>query len=135
MSETILGGILANSFSGLLGNLATKYVERRARSITVAKEDLQFWLNPSLEATFNKCMKVKTLLNSSNPSSFLNIYVNQNFKNGHKTVDGYDLIDEIRSGQNSIIVGTGGGGKSMFMRYLWLSLFERADGKIPFLLN
>ncbi|APX13440.1 hypothetical protein BWR18_18435 [Tateyamaria omphalii] len=34
-----------------------------------------------------------------------------------------------------MILGAGGGGKSMFMRYLWLSYFEKPDGLIPFFLE
>lgn len=75
MAEAVLGGILANSFSGLLANLATKYVEKRARGIQVTKDDLQMWLKPSLESTFNKCMNIKTLLNKEVPANFLSIYV------------------------------------------------------------
>jgi len=45
------------------------------------------------------------------------------------------MIDQIRDGNSTIILGAGGGGKSMFMRYLWLSYFEKSDGKIPFFLE
>lgn len=135
VSEGILGQIIAQGFGGLLTNLATSYVNRAGREIKQDQDTLKRDLTDHLQVTFNKCMKVKTILNSERASETLEIYVDQSFRQGSKIIDQYSMIDTIRAGNSTIIIGEGGGGKSMFMRYLWLSYFERSEGRIPFFLE
>jgi len=52
-------------------------------------------------------------------------------QNWLRLVDDYDFIDFIKDKRRVIVTGEGGGGKSMFMRYLWIVLAEESNGKIP----
>lgn len=107
--------------------------DRIAKAFTFANpEKVRTDLGPHLENTFNKCIRIKTLINPATQSDFLSIYSTQRFTFDGKDIDHYDLIDHFRkSSKHAIVTGTGGAGKSMFMRYLWLSLFVESDGKIP----
>lgn len=130
----ILESIVTNGFGGLLANLATEYLKRKNRQLSVDEAQLKTDLSNNLEVAFQKCTKIKTIINDK-PVDFLSIYVDQNFQCDSRTIDQFDLIDRIRDGESYIVTGTGGGGKSMFMRYLWLSYFEKSEGKIPFFLE
>jgi ABC-type glutathione transport system ATPase component len=134
-AEGILAQILAQGFGGLLTNLATAYTKRSIRKISNDSEVIKRDLRDHLEITFNKCMNVKTILKTEIAAKTLEIYVDQVFKFEGKEIDQYSMVDLIREGRSCIIIGEGGGGKSMFMRYLWLSYFEKSDGKIPFFLE
>jgi hypothetical protein len=134
-AETLLAQIVTQGFGGLLANLTTEYAKGISRKIKESKEDIKRDLKDHLENTFNKCVKVKTILNSDEPAETLSIYVDQSFKVKKTTIDQYSMVEKIRSDCSVVIIGEGGGGKSMFMRYLWLSYFEKSDGKIPFFLE
>lgn len=107
--------------------------DRVAKAFTFANpEKVKTDLAPHLESTFNKCIRIKTLINPATQSDFLSIYSTQRFSFDGKNLDHYDLIEHFkRSSRHAIVTGTGGAGKSMFMRYLWLSLFVESEGKIP----
>ena len=133
-ADGILAQIAIQGFSGLLTNLTTEYIRRPSRRIKNDGDAIKRDLSEHLEATFKKCMTVKTILNDA-PSQTLSIYVDQSFAVLKRHFDQYEMIDHIRSGNSTVILGAGGGGKSMFMRYLWLSFFEKSEGKIPFFLE
>ncbi len=135
MAEPISTQIAVQGFSGLLANLASSYLQRAGRRIKQDGDVLKTDLKDHLESTFNKCIKVKTILNHEVSAETLAIYVDQTFRHEGNDIDQYTLIEQIREGQSVVIIGEGGGGKSMFMRYLWLSFFEKSDGKIPFFLE
>jgi hypothetical protein len=120
----------AKGFAGALGKLAA---EHAARTLMPAAADrIRTDIEPHIEATYRRCSTTKTLLNPLHPVEVLKIYASQMFSVRKKELDQYDLVDCLRSDiNNSIITGTGGSGKSIFTKYLWLSLFERSDGRIP----
>ncbi|PYE37211.1 NACHT domain-containing protein [Rhizobium sp. PP-F2F-G38] len=126
--------IAINGFAGMLSNLASNYIERNTKSLDVPATDLKTNLKNHFGVIFEKCTKIKTII-SDKPTDFLSIYINQKFSSSENIIDQFDLIESIRRNNSYVISGTGGGGKSMFMRYLWLSYFEKSDGKIPFFLE
>jgi predicted NACHT family NTPase len=70
-------------------------------------------------------------VNGDSPVDLLHSYVPLNFTHDKAFVDGYELIEQIRRKRNVVISGAAGSGKSMFMRYLWISCFVDSRGKIP----
>lgn len=62
-------------------------------------------------------------------------YVNTKFRvkrRGKETIiDDYDAIKEIEEKHRATVMGTAGCGKTIFMRYLWISLFTSIDPHIP----
>lgn len=133
--ETIAASIAEQGFAGLLGNLATSYIQRKAKSLSTNSDEIKTDLNDHLYNTFLKCTEIKTILSDKRPEKTLSLYVDQTFEVDAKEVDQYTLVEKIKKGGASVITGTGGGGKSMFMRYLWLSFFENPEGRIPFFLE
>lgn len=132
--EAVLGAG-AKGFAGALAKLA---VEHAARSLTGSNnpEKVRTDIAPHIEATYQRCSTIKTLLNPHQPADFLSIYATQRFSLGKQRLDQYALVDLIRNSENHVVItGTGGMGKSMFMRYLWLSLFVHADGRVPLFLE
>lgn len=89
-------------------------------------------IEPHIAATLRKCSHIKTILNPHHPADFLSIHATQRFIQNKDTHDHYEMVDYIRGAANNVILtGTGGSGKSMFTRYLWLSMFVHSDGRIP----
>jgi len=131
----LLEVIGTTTFANLLSSLTMSYISSEDRSIDAPKEIIQTDLHANIEVAYNKCIKTKTILNDS-PVDFLSVYTDQSFQIEDKVYDQYNLVELISDNGTSIcITGTGGGGKSMFVRYLWLSLFENPKGKIPFFLE
>ncbi|PTM95218.1 NACHT domain-containing protein [Mycoplana dimorpha] len=133
--ETIAASIAAQGFSGLLGNLATSYVQRKIKALSSNGDEIKTDLNDHLHSTFQKCIEIKTILSDKKPEKTLDLYVDETFDVDGKEVDQYTLVEKVKKGAACVITGTGGGGKSMFMRYLWLSFFENPEGRIPFFLE
>jgi hypothetical protein len=130
--DSALLAAAAKGFSSTLGKLAAEHAIRAAINSPERVERLRSDITPHLEATYNKCITIKTLLNPYTPADFLSIYATQRFSRGNIILDHYDFVELIKKKEkNTIITGTGGSGKSMFMRYLWLSIFVDGDGKIP----
>jgi predicted NACHT family NTPase len=80
---------------------------------------------------FRRCTKIKTIVSGDSPVDLLTNYVNLNFRNRDKTIDDYALIDLMWKQGNVVVSGPAGCGKSMFMKYLWISCFVHARDKIP----
>ncbi len=119
------------SATKLLSSLVSGYLARKARSITSEEKSLTVALQRYFESTFIRCTQIKTLL-SEETVPLLSCHVEQTFRVGNKdAVDHYALVDEIKSGKSFIIAGTGGSGKSIFNKYLWISLLENTEGRIP----
>lgn len=128
----LLETILANGFGGLLANLATEQAKRGV-DVGISESNIKTNLEPYFKSIFEKCTKIKTLLNPDEPALLLQIHATQRFSRSGETIDHYELVEEISKGRAKklIITGTGGSGKSIFARYLWLSLFSFPSGKIP----
>ena len=92
-------------------------------------------LKEHCERTFQRCTKIKTLLSRDEPIDMLQQYVNTRFRvkrrGKERMIDDYDAITEIEEKRRATVVGTAGCGKTIFMRYLWVSLFTSIDAHIP----
>lgn len=86
--------------------------------------------NDFLITSYNRCKFYKTVLSKSNIdlySNYTNLYINID----NKFIKDTKLIENIVNGENIVLTGTAGGGKSMFMKYLTLSIFHKFYDKIP----
>lgn len=130
MATELIATLITQGTTKLLASLIAAYLARKVRSIAAPAETLTTAFEQYFESTFLRCTKVKTLL-SEDSVDLLSCHVTQTFKVGDKTLDHYSVVDEVKSGTNFIFSGTGGSGKSVFNRYLWISLLESTDGCIP----
>lgn len=132
MSE-ILAAEIAKGLPSLLSTLVSNHLKRPSNNGKEHREEnIRTFISPHIEATFKKCINIKTLLNPNEPVDFLSIYSAQKFDLSDNLIDQYGFVEAIKqSSNNYILTGTGGSGKSIFTKYLWLSLFNDSNGKIP----
>src|SRR6185437_11261210 len=81
--------------------------------------------------SYQRCTKIKTIINGDTPTELLKSYVNLNFSKKKQICDDIDLIERMWAEKHVVVSGPAGSGKSMFMKYLWLSVFAQPKGKIP----
>lgn len=136
MALETLSTMVIKGSGALIGKLIADYAKRSLDHNPLKLKSIKENITPHIEATFNKCSTIKTLLNPHSPANFLQIYAIQRFWFRGRTLDHFDMVEAIReNSKHTIITGSGGSGKSMFTRYLWLSLFVHSNGKIPLFLE
>jgi predicted NACHT family NTPase len=124
--------IAAELFANLLKD-AAKPVAAGVRDVLTRTIDF-FRLNIDqyVNSSVLRCSQVKTLLiNREKPASLFDLYVHTFLTCQKETVADDELIALLPKLKSVVVEGTGGAGKSMFMRYLYLALCERPGGKIP----
>jgi hypothetical protein len=102
-----------------------------AGTLTSLLQAFQKDFEPYLMATLRKCSSVRTLLHRDEPVPLSDIYVKTHLKSSKRVFDDVAFIEALPEIPNTLIVGTAGSGKSIFLKYLFLALFERRRGKIP----
>ncbi len=91
-----------------------------------------------LERTYERASTVQLICSRSINSNIEDIYVSTYFvkRHGHdKPISDNDLISDIRDGKRVVIRGNGGSGKTLFMKRLWLDVFNEPKGKIPVMIE
>jgi hypothetical protein len=87
---------------------------------------------PYIQNTIERCSSVKTLvINQAGPSKLFDIYVHTKLHVRGRDVLDDDFIRELPTLKSVVIEGSGGAGKSMMMRYLFISLCNNFLGKLP----
>jgi NACHT domain len=82
-----------------------------------------------------KSSYVRTIINPDYDTRVSDIYVNLLLRHGNTVVSDYDLISQILLKRRLIISGTGGGGKSMIMRYLVSAALADDFELVPFFVD
>jgi hypothetical protein len=118
-------------FGELLKKLGPAVAATVGQSLRSVLEKFDVAFGPHLQATFDRCTKIKTLLNKDEPVDLLGQYVNLKFVCANRSYDDFGVLEELRKRKRLVISGTAGGGKTIFMKYLWISLFENPKGKVP----
>lgn len=123
------------TFGPLLVQLINEFGKMTGRQLKSIADNLKLSYGPYLESTFERCTRIKTLVNSDEPIHLQSIYVQTKFKCNKRELDDIDVIGEIKKRKRAIVSGTAGGGKTIFMKFLWISFFENPEGKIPIFLE
>ncbi len=118
-AETLAGPIVKSAFE-----MASKSFRSKSPYST-----LDF--RPHFTFAYHRCTKIKTLFSRDQPVDLLTHYVHLTYRLDNQTFDEFSLIEKIMELKHALIISTGGAGKSMFMRYLWIALFINPRGKIP----
>ncbi|MBS0505484.1 MAG: NACHT domain-containing protein, partial [Proteobacteria bacterium] len=84
-----------------------------------------------LELTYTRCANVRTIFTGERFVPLSSIYVNLRLSSGNKTCRDEDLVLNCDKLGNTVVIGTGGAGKTMLMRHVALLLYEKPVGKIP----
>ncbi|MGR3366013.1 MAG: NACHT domain-containing protein [Sagittula sp.] len=83
----------------------------------------------------NRSSLVRTLYSKNKAVPLEEVYVKTRFLQGPREFSDNDIINRFASGRRIIIKGNGGSGKTVFLKYLWISRFLNIDGKIPILIE
>lgn len=127
--SAFLGMLIEAGSKAAISELSKAFVAR-FKSLKISTDDLKSALENHLESTFERCAYVKTVLRD-NRERFDHIYCPQSFQFGNKRYSQTELVDFIEGNRATVIVGSGGSGKSMFVRYLWLYYFGYRKDKLP----
>ena len=123
--------ILQQGAEALVRPLTDAAVAYASKSLKTRSPYPKLNFTAHIQYAYDRCTQVKTLVNPDRPVALLESYVNLSYQCGEHVIDEYDLIEEIFAKKRVVISSTGGGGKSMFMRYLWISCSVQPRGKIP----
>ena len=89
-------------------------------------------LTSYVEATIKKCSYIKTpIINRDHPTYIYDIYVHTKIALRKQIYTDDKLLSEIPKLKSIIIAGTAGSGKTMLMRYIFLSLCKKGSERIP----
>lgn len=94
-----------------------------------------FCFTAYLNRSYDRYSKIKTLLYRDKPVPLASHYVQANFRIGQDEIEGVNLFDHLVENKNSVIVGTAGSGKSVFMKKLFMTLIDDKKQYIPVLVE
>ncbi|MBR2927582.1 MAG: NACHT domain-containing protein [Oscillospiraceae bacterium] len=117
------------ALNGLVDGVKKKYSE--------AQVFLGAAFSRYLQNATTRYNQVRTLATGTTPRTIIgknNIYVSIGVKFGEKRIDADTIDSMLRISNNILILGTGGIGKSMMMRYLFLNTANRGE-YVPVLLE
>lgn len=135
-SAVVLGAV-ALAFSKKIAELsATRAWETIAPRLSMSQTikrpaGMDAAIEAHTRATYERCTKIKTLISRDKPIDLLSVYVDVRFRHDNSSIDQYYVVDSTLQDKRVTICGTGGSGKSMFMKYLWISHMIRSTDKIP----
>lgn len=104
-AKTTATPIATKAVLGLAGRIAKSLSSALAKPLRDVALNLTTNFGPHLEITYDRCTKLKTLVNPDEPADLLNQYVNLKLKCGDRAYDDYGAIDEIRARKRVVISG------------------------------
>lgn len=123
--------IIDAGIKALAPKLIESAVTAASRTFTNLSPYKLLHFDKHFQIAFERCTKVKTIVNGDKPINLLEHYVNPNFRQKDRTFDEYQFIDAIWDNSRVALIGAAGSGKSMFMRYFWVTCTIHPRGKIP----
>ncbi|MCZ8314629.1 hypothetical protein [Phreatobacter sp.] len=97
-----------------------------------SKKAIDTVLKSYAEKTYERCTQIKTLIEKDEPINIFDVYVPLNFETSKKSqIDDFAAIELIEKKKKVMIVGSGGTGKSVFMKFLWTAMAVRSASRIP----
>lgn len=133
MSEIFIGKVAEGagaSFVALLEKLASGAWHQKDRVVTKARLKFNSGFEQYLNQTFERCSKTKTIINRSEPVRVRDIHVPLNFSIGSRIYSERAISDRVLDGQQVVITGIAGCGKSMSMKSIYLH-FAQSGAVIP----
>ena len=120
-------------------NTANKTIERAMQSVyepistLVGVGRAKFFEDFSkyYKYVYSKCANVRTILSKSKSEPIERIYVPSSFRCEKVKYSDLDIVKKVRKLERIVVKGNGGTGKTIFFKFLWLSLFNEPQGKIP----
>lgn len=125
--------------NAIIASVASDLIKQTLKSVfseipgSVKSKFTQYFENfeNSMERMAKTCTKVRTIINKDHSVDLLDIYVKANYVCADSKYSDDDIIQFVRDGQRVIVSGFGGIGKTVFCKYMWISLFRNPMGKVP----
>lgn len=85
-----------------------------------------------LQANYEKCESIRTLIKRDSPTPLADVYVPPNFKTNQETFSAQEIADAIGANlQRTIVTGLAGSGKSVFLKSLFRKSIEDGHTYYP----
>lgn len=124
-------------FGPMLVSAASSIVKTLARSAKRVGANLvdQFRTNYSdyFSNTINRVQFIRTIISRQDSVDLFSLYTTSFVNIRKRQISDTSLLARIEKLESFVVLGSGGAGKSMLMRWLFLSLVESASGRIPVL--
>jgi hypothetical protein len=118
----------ADKFAGPIFGLVGRARAKLAEALTLN-------LTPYYDATIARCSNIRTLISRDESVSIDSIYVPTYLSSQNHRYSEEDFIARIPRSKAIIVCGSGGSGKSVFMRHLFLALAHSSTAVLPILVE
>jgi hypothetical protein len=123
-----VAAIFAKKFVDDVINSASSSMSDAFRKAQIA---LKAGFQSYIDASISRSSRVKTLLDTDHLVTLSDIYVPLTFRSSRKMYSDNELLLAIHENKLAIIAGTAGGGKSIFLRHLNISLVNEFSDAFP----
>jgi uncharacterized protein (DUF433 family) len=123
--------IASEVFTSIIRETASSIKNYVKSPISKLIEAFKFSMEEYIKITLKKCSSIRTFLNRDEPVDIMQVYVQTTFKSGDNLYADEELIDNLPSVNQIVILGSAGCGKSMFMKYFFVRLCERPGRRVP----
>ncbi len=130
MWEVLLGKALGAGASVLGSKLAERLLHKVPLVGSFKSVEIKEAFKQHFETVYQKCFYLKTILGDQR-LEFAKLYAGQTFEGDDNEYNQNELVDFIIDGNSTLIQGTGGSGKSMFLKVLWLHVFGVGERYLP----
>ncbi len=123
--------IVAQVVTQLIKDSLSSMYSPISQFLTVKKAQFLEGFSSYCTLVYGKSSLVRTLYSKNRPMRLSEVYVGTRFHQGSNHFTDSDLINKFSVGRRVIVKGNGGSGKTIFLKHLWLSRFEKPGGRIP----
>jgi hypothetical protein len=115
---------LTKDFITSLGGSAASFLRK---NVAIHFESFEKYL----QRTYNKCNSVRVILDKDRVYQLMEIYVQAKYNIGSNEASDLDICTRARDSGRIVVQGFGGIGKTILLKYIWMSIFTSSEGKIP----
>lgn len=120
-------GFVKNIFSKHFGKISTLITDRLKDGWEKFKIDSDIAFHQYLNKSFDKYSKIKTILYRTEPKYIYNFFEFPKILKEDEIIDSKDVNNLLGISHFLIVQGTGGIGKSTFMKHLFINELEKND--------
>lgn len=123
--------VTADVLAQLIKTAFSSIAQNSSAAIRSAWQKVFEDFEPYAQQTHKKTSFVRILCDKKNDVPLYDVYVGGNFTSNQHRLSDEGVIQHIVEGNNIIINGSGGAGKTFFMKHLWQTIFRNPKGLLP----
>jgi hypothetical protein len=127
----IITGVLSKQIDGILSGMRDAF----GKKVDQAYAKFNMGYADYIKRSYAKCAQIKTILYRHQPVLLKEHYVQPTLQSGNKKVDGSGFAKTIKPGTKSVVIGTAGSGKSLFMKYTYMQIVDEGKPFVPLFLE